>query len=122
MNDNRHKIDYLDEQIMTLLNQRFQIVKEIGRFKQQQGLPIANRERELAVLSKADSYLYDQEIKMVYETLFQESRNLQTFTYGLIGKHLPYTDSPALYQAMGLNQYRVIETMTFRKPFIKFLI
>lgn len=119
MNDNRHKIDHLDEQIMTLLNERFKIVKEIGRMKLEQGLPIANRERELVVLSKANSYLYDQEIKMVYETLFQESRHLQTFAYGLIGKHLPYTDSPTLYQAMGLNQYQVMETNDFQKTIHK---
>src|SRR3954468_13658904 len=48
----RVRIDSLDEQIVSLLNQRAQVVVEIGKIKQQTNAPIYAPEREKAVLEK----------------------------------------------------------------------
>src|SRR5512136_305889 len=48
----RKQIDGLDEQIVDLLNQRAQIVVEIGKIKSAQGAPIYSPDRERAVLDK----------------------------------------------------------------------
>jgi len=48
----RKQIDALDEQIVHLLNQRAEIVVEIGKIKAAQGAPIYAPDRERAVLDK----------------------------------------------------------------------
>src|SRR6266550_7791017 len=48
----RVRIDSLDEQIVSLLNQRAQIVVEVGKVKQQANAPIYAPEREKVVLDK----------------------------------------------------------------------
>src|SRR6266550_5654767 len=48
----RVRIDQLDEQILSLLNQRAQVVVEVGKVKQQTNAPIYAPEREKAVLDK----------------------------------------------------------------------
>src|SRR5258705_11244562 len=48
----RVRIDSLDEQILSLLNQRAQVVVEVGKVKQQANAPIYAPEREKVVLEK----------------------------------------------------------------------
>lgn len=48
----RARIDTLDEQIVNLLNQRAEVVVEIGKVKQQSNAPIYAPDREKAVLTK----------------------------------------------------------------------
>jgi chorismate mutase / prephenate dehydratase len=48
----RVRIDSLDEQIVSLLNQRAQVVVEVGKVKQQANAPIYAPEREKVVLDK----------------------------------------------------------------------
>ena len=42
----RQKIDEIDEKILLLLKERFEIVKEIGREKRKHGMPLRDLERE----------------------------------------------------------------------------
>jgi chorismate mutase/prephenate dehydratase len=48
----RQKIDHLDQQIVDLLNQRAQVVVQVGRAKQADGLPIYAPDREQAVFKR----------------------------------------------------------------------
>src|SRR5258705_12779539 len=52
LEDLRRQIDALDDQIVPLLNARAQIVVQIGKLKQQSGVPIYAPDREKAVLEK----------------------------------------------------------------------
>ncbi len=42
----RERIDQLDEQLIRLLAERFEITKAVGQFKAENGLPAADAERE----------------------------------------------------------------------------
>ncbi len=52
LDDLRQKIDGLDEQIVDLLNQRYRVVQEVGRRKQQQSSRIYVPEREAEVFQR----------------------------------------------------------------------
>ncbi|MDD3192212.1 MAG: shikimate kinase [Bacilli bacterium] len=113
MNDNRNKIDMIDEKIMELLEERFTIVDAVGIDKQIKNLPIYDQNREEAILKKADSYLHEQAIKQVYQTIMQVSKDNQQISYGLVGKSLPHTLSPFIYKELGLLHYGIVETDDF---------
>jgi shikimate dehydrogenase len=115
MDNLRKQIDQIDEQLMTLINERYKLTKLIGEYKQKHNLPVTSQKREEEVLSKIDKYLYSSEIKTLYQTMFEQNKVYQGFTYGLIGKSLPYTLSPMLYQLMGIDSYGVIETDDYKK-------
>jgi len=48
----RAKIDKIDEQLRTLLEERFNITEAIGRHKKEQGLPVLDAEREEVIETK----------------------------------------------------------------------
>ncbi|HEY8444706.1 MAG TPA: shikimate kinase [Bacilli bacterium] len=110
----RNEIDLIDKQIMDLLNKRFQLTNIIGLYKNENNLPILNQEREEEILRKADIYPNSNAIQDIYRFIFKESRFYQT-QYGLIGKKIPYSLSPLIYQEFGLNTYQIIETDDFNK-------
>lgn len=113
MNEYRKKITAIDEQIMALLEERFLITKKLGTYKQSLNLPIENKEREEEILAKTKEYLFAEEITKIYKELFTLSKEKQSYKYALIGKKLPYTLSPQVYKALGLDGYFVLETDDF---------
>ncbi|MFA6628125.1 MAG: shikimate kinase [Bacilli bacterium] len=119
MNDERQKIDVIDCEIMAKLDERFHLVRTIGQYKQLHHLPIVHEVREQAVLKQAAPYLYEDEIQAIYQTIFAKSRALQAVRVGLVGKSLPYTLSPMIYQAMGFPDYQIIETNDLKKTLEK---
>lgn len=120
MNEDRKQIDAIDKKLMSLLEERFKLVKKIGQFKQEQNLPIENIAREEEILLQAKKYLYEEEITNVYQQIFLLSKNIQKYKYALIGKSLPYTLSPQIYEALGLSSYAIIETDDFFKTLKKY--
>lgn len=48
----RSQIDRLDERLVTLLRQRVDIARELGRIKHHHGLPLRDPQRERAVLAR----------------------------------------------------------------------
>ncbi|HAV43411.1 TPA: prephenate dehydratase [bacterium] len=48
----RHKIDLIDEEILTLLNRRVEIACEIGKYKQERGMDAYQPDREKEVLER----------------------------------------------------------------------
>ena len=50
----RNRIDAIDRQIVALLNDRYNVVCEVGKWKRERGLPIYVPEREKALLEKLD--------------------------------------------------------------------
>ncbi len=66
----RSKIDQIDSRLVTLLKERFLIVKAIGEYKKENNLPILDKRREAQVLASKKA-LIDEEEWHLYERIFQ---------------------------------------------------
>ncbi len=77
----RRKIDLLDLKLLALLNERTQIVEEIGRIKRDLSLPIYEPRREEEVfrnvLGSNSGPLSAEAVKRVFERIIDEMRNIQ---------------------------------------------
>ena len=77
----RKEIDKVDDQILKLLNERMEHVKEIGRVKQTSGTAIYRPEREKEILDRLKSLnkgsLNNQAIDAIFLEVFAVSRNLE---------------------------------------------
>jgi chorismate mutase len=79
--DCRERIDAVDLKILALLNERTQIVEEIGRIKQHLTLPIYEPKREDQVfhnvISNNPGPLSGEAVKRVFERIIDEMRTVQ---------------------------------------------
>ena len=73
----RTKIDECDEQIIELIRRRFELVREIGRYKTNHNLPVLDTKREESILKKASKYSHSPEIDGIYRTIMEKSKSLQ---------------------------------------------
>ncbi|MEO6213641.1 MAG: chorismate mutase [Vicinamibacterales bacterium] len=77
----RQRIDWIDEQIVRLLNARAQCALEIGRHKKVAGLEIYQPARETDVLRHVQGLntgpLDDGAIKRLFERVIDEARRLE---------------------------------------------
>lgn len=73
----RIEINALDSEIMDLLDKRFTLSKAIGEIKQSLNLPIFDESREQLIYNKIAKYSHYPQIKQVYTTLMNESKNIQ---------------------------------------------
>jgi chorismate mutase/prephenate dehydratase len=76
----RDQIDAIDQQIVSLLNQRYNIVRDVGKWKLERGLPIHVPERDKALLEKLDSL---NQGPMLRSTLFAIYREIISGAYPL---------------------------------------
>jgi len=79
--DCRRQIDAVDVKIVQLLNERTQIVHEIGRIKKQFSLPIYEPKREDQVFENVTSHnpgpLTGEALKRIFERIIDEMRTIQ---------------------------------------------
>jgi chorismate mutase len=79
--DCRRQIDQLDLKIVDLLNQRTEIVHEIGRIKRQFSMPIYEPKREDQVFRNVTSNnagpLDAEALKRIFERIIDEMRTIQ---------------------------------------------
>ena len=77
----RQRIDWIDEQIVRLLNARAQCALEVGRCKKAAGLQIYQPTRENEVLRHVQELntgpLDDGAIKRLFERVIDEARRLE---------------------------------------------
>jgi len=97
----RRKIDVLDDQIVPLLNARAQIVVEIGKLKQQSGVPIYAPDREKAVLEKVRRInkgpLADRCLEAVYREVMSGSFALEKpLRIGFLGPEGTFSHAAAV--------------------------
>jgi len=82
--DWRIKIDALDERLVDLLNQRSICCIEIGRIKQERGLPVYSPDREAQVLDNVENRnggpLESDAVRRLFERIIDESRRLERIT------------------------------------------
>ncbi len=82
LTDLRHRIDTIDKQLVSLANQRAQVVVQIGTLKRQAGLPTQDSQRESDVLKKVvqwnDGPISSDSIKAIYREILKASHSLNT--------------------------------------------
>lgn len=115
LKDYRKMIDELDKEIMTALDKRMEIAKEIGKVKVLNNLNSLDETREKEVLKQANNYQNSKEIKNIYREIFKNSKKLQDYKYFLIGKNLNYSYSPKIYELLGLENYNLFRNDNFKE-------
>jgi len=77
----RHSIDSIDNELLGLLNQRIELIKQVGELKRQQNAIIYRPEREKAILERLEKLnegaLTPQAIETIFLEIFAVSRNFE---------------------------------------------
>ena len=77
----RQAIDEIDEKILDLINQRLSVAKQIGDFKKQGGIQIADSGREKEILNrllkKNKGPLGVDGLRNIFEAIIAEGRTVQ---------------------------------------------
>ena len=81
MEELRDKIDKMDDLIMSLLIDRYIVVKEIGEYKKENNIPVLDKNREEKIYEKIDeAYLLEEHrnfLKSIYGKMMEETKNAQ---------------------------------------------
>ena len=80
INELREKIDTIDNQIIELLDERFDVAKAIGEEKKKNNIQVLDSNREQAILDKVDSKAskeHAEYIKQIYIKIMEQSREYQ---------------------------------------------
>jgi chorismate mutase len=77
--DFRRELEFIDKDLMELLEQRMLISEEIGKYKKEKGLPIEDLQREKAIIEEklAKSNLSKEFIRKIYSVILEESKRVQ---------------------------------------------
>jgi len=119
----RDKIDKIDDKILELLNQRMQIVKQVGELKNKESKAIYRPEREIEIIERLDSLnsgpISKSAIEAIFLEIFAVSRNMEraekiaylgpigSFThqaaesrFGAMSDYLPMNSIRAVFKAL----------------------
>lgn len=79
MQEIRKQITDIDNEIIKLLEQRFELCKKVGEIKRANNLPILDEKREQDVLAGIESTAtkYGEEIKSVFAEIMQQAKNIE---------------------------------------------
>jgi chorismate mutase len=81
LSDWRRRMDEIDKKLVELLNERSQCALEVGRIKQEAGMPIYQPARENEVLANAarnnKGPLSDAAIRRLFERIIDEARSAE---------------------------------------------
>ena len=81
INELRGKIDNIDNQIIELLDERFDVAKAIGDEKKKNNIQVLDSKREQVILDKVDSKAskeHAEYIKQIYVKIMEQSREYQS--------------------------------------------
>ncbi len=77
----RERIDEIDRQLVTLLNERAKCAEEIGKLKMKLGMEVYSPQREKEVMKNVTSFntgpLSNDAIQRLFERIIDESRSLE---------------------------------------------
>lgn len=77
----RERVDEVDRDLVRLLNERAQIVQEIGASKQEAGIALFDPRREEEILSKVAEEnpgpIYDSSVRDIFELILHRIRDLE---------------------------------------------
>lgn len=80
LNELRNKIDGIDKELVKLFKERMETAAEVGKFKQENGIPVFNRQREREIINNVTDSVPEElqsYAKTLYQTLFEMSRSYQ---------------------------------------------
>ncbi|MFK5883788.1 MAG: chorismate mutase [Candidatus Izemoplasma sp.] len=77
INTLRKEIDTIDEQLMNLLDKRYNLTNQIGILKTKTEKVIEDVDRESKILNKISKYGHSPSIELVYKAIINESKNKQ---------------------------------------------
>ena len=80
LNELRNKINSIDTELVKLFKERMETAAKVGRFKQENGVPVFNRQREREIINKVTDSVPEElqsYTKTLYQTLFELSRSYQ---------------------------------------------
>jgi len=126
----RSEIDKIDNEILTLLNKRMEIIKKVGELKNNTNAPIYRPEREKEIIDrltelskKQNGILNKDEIEAIFLEIFAISRSLErkeriaflgpigTYThqaaesrFGANAKYLPLLNIEAVFKAVDTKE------------------
>lgn len=72
LNNARIEINKIDKEIVQLLEKRFNVVMEIGKYKKENNLPIYDEKREKIVINNCISYLENKNYSKFIEDVFKQ--------------------------------------------------
>lgn len=106
----RARIDSLDAQIVTLLNERAKVVVDVGRFKQQTNTPIYAPDREKLIIEKIVRQnlgpLSDRCLRAIYRELMSGSFELERpLRIGFLGPESTFSHQAAVTKFGGSVDY-----------------
>lgn len=77
----RDDIDKIDSKIIALLEERFSLSREIGRYKKMQNLPVFDEKREKNIIENIGIKVKDESITpciiSIYHAILSRSKDLQ---------------------------------------------
>lgn len=75
----RNALDGLDEKIVALLDERFELSERIGQYKKENSLPVYDAEREEALIGRIrDMSQRPDGCEAVYRAILDESKKIQS--------------------------------------------
>lgn len=112
----RDGIDRLDDELLRILNERMELVHQIGVIKNTSGAPIYRPEREKEIISRLKSLnngkLNSAAIEAVYLEIFAISRNLERpETVAYLGPEASFTHQAAESRFGAMSEYLSMNTI-----------
>ena len=116
LNKLRKKIDDVDAELLSLLNKRMRIVKEIGQLKRDTQAVIYRPEREKAIIERLtkinDGILSDRAIEAIFLELFAVSRNYELpERVAYLGPEGSFTHQAAESRYGAVSDYQPLSTI-----------
>lgn len=75
LNNSRIEINKIDKEIVSLLEKRFNIVMEIGKYKKENRIPVYDEKREKVVIKNCIDYLNNRELSKQIEDIYMQIMN-----------------------------------------------
>ncbi len=75
----RTEIDQIDNQILNLLDERFELTKQVGEYKKEHNIEVLNSNREQIIINKIKelNLMHEEEVINVYISLMNISKDQQ---------------------------------------------
>lgn len=139
----RKDINKIDKKIISLLNQRFFLSKEVGAYKKAHDMKIFDENREKEILEKIndENKEYGEFLAEIYQKIMDLSKDLQKERFGLLGKNLGHSFSKLIHTKITSDNFEFFDldekkldeffenkdfkginvTMPYKKDVIKYL-